>query len=75
MTDPIDDEWLASSSFAPGSFGCHEALHMASVLAEIVAQRLCDHPSIQMNQEWRAKADEARQALFDLYQMMGEKHL
>lgn len=61
--------------FAPGSFGCHEALHMASVLAEMVEARLCEHPAVQMVPEWKALADRAAAALHDLYQAIGARHL
>ncbi len=72
----VEDETEAERAvrFVPGTFGCHEALHMASVLAEMVDERLCEHPAIQLQPEWRAKADAAATALFDLYQMIGAKH-
>ena len=60
--------------FVPGTFGCHEAMHMASVLAEMVDERLCEHPSIQLCKEWSEKAEAARSALFDLYQAIGREH-
>lgn len=65
----------ADARYVPGSFGCHEALHMASVFYDMVEDHLCEHPSIQQNPEWRAKAAEAAQALFDLHQMIGAKHV
>ena len=61
--------------YAPGSFGCHEALHMASVAADIVDRTLLEHPAIAAMPEWKTLADKAHQALFDLYQAIGEKHL
>lgn len=36
MDKPIDPKEAAR--YAPGSFGCHEALHMALVLSELVAE-------------------------------------
>ena len=60
--------------FAPGSFGCHEALHMASVLAEMVDERLCQHPAIAARKEWVAKANLARSTLHELYQTIGQEH-
>lgn len=63
------------AKYAPGSFGCHEALHMAEFMRGSVERALIDHPSIQANPEWSAKAMEAHQALFDLYQMIGAQHL
>lgn len=61
--------------FDPGSFGCHEALHMASVLMEMVDERLCQHPSVIANEEWEELAERACSALSDLYQAIGAKHL
>lgn len=61
--------------FAPGSMGCHEALHMAMVLGEMVGERLCEHPAVQANPAWAATAEQARQLLFTLYQDIGEAHL
>lgn len=63
------------NDYAPGSFGCHEALHMASELAGMVERSLCDHPAIEQNAAWAAKAREAQAALYDLYEMIGAKHL
>ena len=71
----MSDKTTQLNGYEPGSFGCHEALHMASVLGEIVDERLRNHPAVQLNHEWRAKASEAVQALFDLYNMIGGKHL
>lgn len=61
--------------FKPGSFGCHEALHMASFLAVTVDRELCEHPSILANPEWLDLAEQAAAALADLYQAIGAKHL
>jgi len=63
------------TGFAPGSFGCHEAMHMASVLMETVDERLCEHPAIKANPEWLELAQKARAYLFTLYQSIGDKHL
>ncbi len=64
-----------AARFAPGSFGCHEALHMACVLAEMVDTHLCEHPAVQRVPEWKALADRAAEALHDLYQAIGTQHL
>ena len=64
-----------TAGYAPGSFGCHEALHMASVLHGMVQEHLCDHPAIKEKPEWRALADKASEALFALYQAIGGEHI
>jgi len=61
--------------FAPGSHGCHEALHVSSMLGDLVDERLCDHPAVLMVPEWYAIAERAQKALFDLYQAIGTAHL
>lgn len=59
--------------FAPGTFGFHEALHMASFFAAAVDKQLCDHPAIMRDPELRAQAIAAVEAIGDLYQMLGKK--
>lgn len=66
-----DDE----ASFAPGTMGCHEALHMVSFLAGAVDSELCEHGAIQRNPKWLALAESARDALAKLYQGIGTEHL
>ena len=61
-------------NFTPGSFGCHEALHVAYMLGEMVERYLVDHPSIQQDPAWLAKATLAMNTLGDLYQSIGEHH-
>lgn len=64
-----------AARFAPGTFGCHEALHMAHVLSEVVEERLAQHPAVRLVPEWKALADRAVEALADLYQAIGARHL
>ena len=61
--------------YKPGSFGCHEALHLTSVLAGLVEEQLVNHPAVQMSQQWRLKAEKAACLLHELYQDIGSKHL
>ena len=65
----------AKPDFGPGSLGCHEALHMASFLCSAVEEELMEHPSIRADAEWSALARTAMNALADLYQKIGAKHL
>lgn len=64
-----------ASRFEPGTHGCHEALHMAHVLAEMVSERLYEHPAIESVPEWRALAERAVEALHVLYQAIGARHV
>ena len=61
--------------FSPGTHGCHEALHVASILGGLVEARLCDHPAVLLVPEWYSLAERAHDALFDLYQAIGSAHL
>jgi hypothetical protein len=69
------DETLDLDKFKPGTFGCHEALHVASILTEEVYDRLAEHPAILQNPEWYRQAKLAGEHLFNLYQMIGAAHL
>lgn len=72
---PVPEDEINPENFAPGSFGCHEALHMAWFLMESVERGLAEHAAIKAKPEWTALADKAHQALFDLYQAIGREHL
>src|SRR5690242_5190523 len=54
--------------YAPGTFGCHEALHVASVVGPLVERELLEHGAILANPEWFALANRACEALAELYQ-------
>lgn len=63
------------TKFAPGTFGCHEALHMTSVLVNTVSEHLVEHPAIMLNPSWHALAEKAADALAELYQAIGQEHM
>jgi hypothetical protein len=69
---PADEK---HEGFEPGTFGCHEALHMASFFAGAVDEELCDHPAIEQNPEWLKLARTAATALAELHQKIGAAHL
>ena len=66
---------IEKDQFEVGSLGCHEALHMASFLANAVDEELVQHPAVTQRQEWVQLALKAHQALSDLYQRIGAAHL
>lgn len=68
------DDDIDPIKYGPGSFGCHEALHMASYLASAVDEQLHDHPAIAANPKWSALAQRAVEALAELYQVIGAEH-
>jgi hypothetical protein len=61
--------------FEPGTFGCHEALRLASTFMIVVEQHLAEHPAIRSNPEWEALATTAVTALADLYHAIHKAHL
>lgn len=58
----------------PGSFYCHEALHMASYLTQAIDSELSNHPAICANPEWFRLSVEAQDKLAELYQAIGRVH-
>lgn len=64
-----------ATDYDPGSFGCHEALHTAGVVMDLVETSLVDHPAIGGRPEWHELATKAHKALFDLHQAIGAEHL
>ena len=63
------------AQYAPGSYGCHEAMHMAAALAAMVERELAEHPAVAANLDWKAFADRAVDVLNSLYQAIGAQHL
>lgn len=61
--------------FWPGTYGCHEALQMASVFQDSIDRHLCGHSAVLLDPEWFRLASEAHIAIYNLYQAIGERHL
>ena len=57
------------------SYGRHEVLHMAAFLMRAIDQELIEHEQIRANPAWNALAEQASEALFALYQAIGQGHL
>jgi hypothetical protein len=79
LADAADDREVTIDElrdrFAPGSFGCHEALKLASVFLDTVDRHLCAHPAVLAHADWYRLASEAQTALYNLYQAIGDVHL
>lgn len=67
--DIADDE-----DVGPGTFSCHEAMHMTAFFMTSVEEALCNHPSVLTNPEWYALSREALNKLFELYRTIGNDH-
>jgi hypothetical protein len=70
-----DEREYDPADFAPGSQGCHEALHTTYMLADILSKHLSEHPAILSHPEWKARVDRAAEELEALYQEIGAAHL
>lgn len=75
LMEDFTNQTEIEKKYGPGSFGCHEALHVSSMLTELVIERLLDHPTIVMNKKYYDLANEASEKLNDLYNAIGEDHL
>jgi hypothetical protein len=75
------DEFIAdygadgAGSYRPGSFGCHELLDRTALAAELLEQKVLNHPACFLNQEWFSLAEQAVEILNELYQRVGEAHV
>ena len=69
------DHDLDPRQWAPDTFGCHEALHAASMITAMADDYLAEHPAVMANAEWKRIADEAVAKLNELYQAIGKEHL
>jgi len=69
-----DNEAGWMDRFKPGSFGCHELLDRTNLLVNMIEDNLLSHPSCALNPEWYALADQAVDALRNLYQRIGGEH-
>lgn len=70
MTEWEDGEL---DGFTPESVGHHEALHMASVFADMLDRHLCGHGAIVRDRELYALAHGAFGNLWALYQELAER--
>jgi hypothetical protein len=61
--------------FQPGSYGCHEALHVTSLILSMIHEHLSTHPAIMLKPKWRRLVSEAEDILAELYQEIGSVHL
>ncbi len=71
----MSDEQPDPAIYGPGTYGCHEAIHIVSVYHENVDQHICKHPAIQLNPEWRKLAEDVMDAFSALYLTIGREHL
>ena len=66
-----EDEIVTPDEYNDGY--THEALHTTHVLMETFAQHVLDTRCAEQFPDVETAAEKAHQALFDLYQLIGEK--
>lgn len=64
-----------AEKFRPGTLGCHEALYAASLLLDLIDNRLAESPAIALNSEWHSLAVTAQAAVCELYRSIRAAHL
>ena len=62
------------NEFKPGTYGCHEAMHMASVYMKLVDD-LSEHPAIKESETFSYWTNRAWDALETLYQAIAKEHM
>jgi len=75
LADLVEIGDIDLSQYAPGTFGCHEAMHTTSIMLDMTDDQLLHHPAILADPDFYRLAGEVHDALFALYQAIGEKHL
>jgi len=63
-----------TETFAPGTLGCHEALHTTSIIMATLHDQLLGHAAIAANPAWFKLAQKAFDNLVSLYQAIGSDH-
>jgi ClpX C4-type zinc finger len=58
----------------PGSFGCHEALHLVHVFTDMFDRHIARHAAIRRHPDWYKLADEIGDMLTGLHQAIGREH-
>lgn len=61
--DWAEDNIDIDERFGPGSFGCHEVMHVTDILAGLVDGQLCNHSAILRDPRWLRLATEAATTL------------
>lgn len=59
----------------PGTFGCHELLDRAHLIGGMLEREILGHPACVANPEWFTLAEQAAEALRQLYQKVGADHV
>ncbi len=69
------DHRSLEARFGPGSFGCHEALHVTQVVVDMIDRELLSHSAVLLNPFWYGKVREAQASLRSAYNAVADNHL
>jgi hypothetical protein len=79
MYEEAKDECLPDVApipdLAPGSFSFHEVFHTSFVMYSMMEEHIVSQPAVFTNPEVFAEVAKARDALWELYQKLGERNL
>lgn len=73
LASECGEDW--AEPYRAGSCGCHELLDRTALLADLVESHLLEHPACVANSSWYQLAEQAAEALRELYQKIGAEHL
>jgi hypothetical protein len=62
-------------TFGPGSFGCHEAMHVTDLVVDLIERQLVQHSAVILNPFWYAQVREAQALLYRAYSAAAAEHM
>ncbi len=64
-----------AEEYLPGTTGCHELLDRTSLVSDLLERHILEHPACVANPVWYRLAEQAADALCELYQQVCAEHL
>jgi len=61
--------------YGPGSFGCHEAVHVTHLVIDLLDSQLANHSAVLLDPQWYSSIREAQSLLYRAYNVAAGKHL
>lgn len=69
------DHRSLETRFGPGSFGCHEAMHVTHLVVDLLERELVTHSAVLLDPYWYEKVREAQALLYSAYSRVADRHL
>ncbi|MFD1328861.1 hypothetical protein [Mycoplana ramosa] len=60
--------------FGPGTFGCHEALHVTHLVVDLIERELVGHSAVLLDPAWYQRVREAQALLYTAYSAAAQVH-